>query len=1021
MPRNRPLFVIGLMAAVAVVLTSCSKGAASPTPVTSPPATTAAPGLTLTLTPAGSPGGTSAPSAGLSTPQTTEVGPIDVASPLLTLAILEGSSEYRPVGTSSWIRAVQGTVLGPGDDVRTLRASSSVVRFADGSRVKLDPSTQLTVEVFELLAGGPPDGQRVARVRVIDGSVTFDVAKAPTPPNIWEFVTRDGVIAIHGTKGFLASRESDETLELNLLDGDAVIAQVGNNADTGQPEVNLVSIEAGVALVLPSKAGALTGPDRDALLAIGEVLAIGGGPAVQSVLDNGDVATGLAIARAAFADGVGAGGVLALLQREGSPLAIGGGAPGDITPRTTEVSVPFLTSAAAATYQDGNALQQVTTTPGSALSSSLSTSVSQVKLPAATSTRPQDIAGLANKFAAEFLPPEPQNLYDDKGTLVGRKDPDVVVYDATGNPVGKRVGDLTALSEDGSPAPGATVPSVFYVEDPFGGKQLVASTFVDLVPKVDTGKGNLGLQEVWVPNLVTFGADGKLAPTFVEYGDDGRAKGTAALSGTTRDASGGVMPPPKNQYLTFDPTGNVTGQAAMPFTLVDDQGVIQEFQIPPPVVYETGGAPVGMQTPFSIVVDGQGKPAGLQVGSIAPKEFFQGSASFQPGQQVGVGAALPPQTLVVFDSGGKQITQDEFRPAKVVRNTDGDVVGKQIATALTCSNSSCFDAASVKPETVALLSGKVQVMGQGEDGKPAVVELQGVTLHDDQGKLVGFVTPQTMLVDPKTGGFSSFASGKAEVFGLAPAPTTGAPAPVFLFDSKGGAAGTFQAPPLPIPPPLNPQGPSNPPSAGNPQPTFPGAPPPTADPGKVIFTFAPADGAGYLAPTVVFQQNAATGTFFAPGAPVKLPDPTSLANIDTGPAFGKPVTVTATLDPAFFANIQEKQGARAEQFEQGFQESVQKNMPVPPVGPAPTPGPGGPVPPPLGPSSTFGPVPTQPPGGLFPTPGPGPGAFPTVSPGAPGPKPGEVPTVVPGATPTLSTQGPNAQPTVGPGGLGPTP
>ena len=113
---------------------------------------------------------------------------------------------------------------------------------------------------------------------------------------------------------------------------------------------------------------------------------------------------------------------------------------------------------------------------------------------------------MARKLDEEFLPPQPQNLYNEDGTLVGRKEPDAIVYDESGNPVGKRLGDFVAVNEDGSLAPTEEIPSVFYVEDPFGNDQLVPSTFIDLVPKVEIGEGSLGLEEVWIPNLVTFDA-----------------------------------------------------------------------------------------------------------------------------------------------------------------------------------------------------------------------------------------------------------------------------------------------------------------------------------------------------------------------------------------------------------------------------------------------------------------------------------------------------------------------------------
>ena len=87
-------------------------------------------------------------------------------------------------------------------------SSTAVVHFADGSRVKLHPNTEIAVDVFTLKNGGPPDGNRISKVRIINGGIDFDVVDIDSDESIWQFITHDGVVAIQGTAGTLISKNS---------------------------------------------------------------------------------------------------------------------------------------------------------------------------------------------------------------------------------------------------------------------------------------------------------------------------------------------------------------------------------------------------------------------------------------------------------------------------------------------------------------------------------------------------------------------------------------------------------------------------------------------------------------------------------------------------------------------------------------------------------------------------------------------------------------------------------------------
>ncbi|SVC37962.1 uncharacterized protein METZ01_LOCUS290816, partial [marine metagenome] len=84
------------------------------------------------------------------------------AAPQLTVSVHQGAVNHQTAGASDWTRAVEGMVLEVHDHVKTLAFSTAVVHFADGSRVKLHPNTELAVDVFTLRNGGPPDGHRIS-------------------------------------------------------------------------------------------------------------------------------------------------------------------------------------------------------------------------------------------------------------------------------------------------------------------------------------------------------------------------------------------------------------------------------------------------------------------------------------------------------------------------------------------------------------------------------------------------------------------------------------------------------------------------------------------------------------------------------------------------------------------------------------------------------------------------------------------------------------------------------------------
>ena len=128
--------------------------------------------------------------------------------PQLTLSVHQGAVDHQTAGSGDWARAVEGMTLEVQDHVKTLAFSTAVIHFADGSRVKLHPNTELAVDIFTLKNGGPPNGHRISKVRIVNGGIDFDIADAHSDESIWQFITQDGVVAIQGTAGTLISTKT---------------------------------------------------------------------------------------------------------------------------------------------------------------------------------------------------------------------------------------------------------------------------------------------------------------------------------------------------------------------------------------------------------------------------------------------------------------------------------------------------------------------------------------------------------------------------------------------------------------------------------------------------------------------------------------------------------------------------------------------------------------------------------------------------------------------------------------------
>ena len=142
---------------------------------------------------------------------------LEILSPPTAIDVLEGKAQFRTPGAEEWVDVIDAQPIEAGWSVRTLAVSRAVLKFVDGSQLAIKPSTQITIDKFDIVNGGPAQGgQRHARIQLDNGDVDFNVIRAESPPNTWVFLTVDGAITIQGTEGSLGRRVNVKQEELSV-------------------------------------------------------------------------------------------------------------------------------------------------------------------------------------------------------------------------------------------------------------------------------------------------------------------------------------------------------------------------------------------------------------------------------------------------------------------------------------------------------------------------------------------------------------------------------------------------------------------------------------------------------------------------------------------------------------------------------------------------------------------------------------------------------------------------------------
>ncbi|HYR17242.1 MAG TPA: hypothetical protein VEQ67_23960, partial [Mycobacterium sp.] len=227
--------------------------------------------------------------------------PASGGQPLVSVARVEltaGTAESRADSKSQWVPAVGAFDINPGAEFRLGPQGKANVAFADGSRLTVDPSSQLGLELFE--TEGTPDAitSRLARIRLQNASLAFDIKPVPGA-SMFQFRSDDQVAVIRGTSGNISSQAATAgqtnsgSFELVMTQGTALVGCVVQDATAGAPKVNI--LQAGLGQPVRASSGScqavssMPDPARAANLLDAYGVALAGPPDAITAVANGDL------------------------------------------------------------------------------------------------------------------------------------------------------------------------------------------------------------------------------------------------------------------------------------------------------------------------------------------------------------------------------------------------------------------------------------------------------------------------------------------------------------------------------------------------------------------------------------------------------------------------------------------------------------------------------------------------------------------------------------------------------------
>ncbi len=131
------------------------------------------------------------------------LGLVNYAPTIAIVQLVKNKAYHKPPKLNDWKPAQKGLGLESGTLVKTDEKSFLLIKFLDGSFLRVDENTTLEI------VGENPKGNYSRKVNIENGGVDFKVSKVKGK---FEFTTPLSVATIRGTEGVLISRVDADTL-----------------------------------------------------------------------------------------------------------------------------------------------------------------------------------------------------------------------------------------------------------------------------------------------------------------------------------------------------------------------------------------------------------------------------------------------------------------------------------------------------------------------------------------------------------------------------------------------------------------------------------------------------------------------------------------------------------------------------------------------------------------------------------------------------------------------------------------
>lgn len=131
------------------------------------------------------------------------LGLINYVPTIAIVQLVKNKAYHKPPKLNDWKPAQKGLGLESGSLVKTDNKSFLLIKFLDGSFLRVDENTMIEI------IGENPKGNYSRKVNIENGGVDFKVSKVKGK---FEFTTPLSVATIRGTEGLLISRADADTL-----------------------------------------------------------------------------------------------------------------------------------------------------------------------------------------------------------------------------------------------------------------------------------------------------------------------------------------------------------------------------------------------------------------------------------------------------------------------------------------------------------------------------------------------------------------------------------------------------------------------------------------------------------------------------------------------------------------------------------------------------------------------------------------------------------------------------------------